>query len=377
MKFITTKSLLIGLPICTILIMASCKKDTMPEPIPEPVTPAGPSYTIPTSYTFANVTYTGQTTRLDMMAEITFEMKKGNTQGTILSSAKLKDMYANVSATQFTNTALNTSGKKIKDKVFLADQTIYETYMDNLEAASNSTVAGSNGVAGVVVSTTDATKKYLCDANGVEWTQVIEKGIMGSLMYYQTTAVYLDAAKVGNGVDNSTIIVGQGTAMEHGWDEAFGYFGVPVDFPTVTAGIRFWGKYCNDRNTVLSTNSTIMNAFLKGRAAISNKDYPTRDAQIPVIRDTWEKVIAATIISYINKTKLTSDAAIINHNLSEVKGFLMNLRCNPTKKISNTDISQLETWLGTNFYTVSTTNLDQIKDLLSTTYGLDGVKNSL
>ncbi len=378
MNFTNNKPLLIALPIALLLITSSCKKDS-PLPSPQPVHPIEePTYTIPTSYTFANVTYTGQTTRLDMMAEITFEMKKGNTQGTVVSSAKLKDMYANVSATQFTNTALNTSGKKIKDKVFLADQTIYETYMDNLESASNSTVAGSPGVAGVVVSPSDATKKYLCDANGVEWTQVIEKGIMGSLMYYQTTAVYLDAAKIGNSVDNSTIIAGQGTNMEHGWDEAFGYFGVPVDFPTVTIGTRFWGKYCNDRNAVLSTNSTIMNAFLKGRAAISNKDYTTRDSQIPVIRDTWEKVIAATIISYINKTKLTlSDQAVVNHNLSEIKGFLMNLKCNPTKKISNADITQLETWLGSNFYTIPTGNLDLIKDLLSTTYGLNSVKNAL
>jgi hypothetical protein len=363
-----------------ILILAvaftSCrKKTTEPEPEPEP-TPTGPTYTIPTSYTFANVNYTGQTQRLDMMAEMKTYMSTGNTSLTVLSATKLKDMYANANS-QFTNTALNSAGKDIKSKTFLVDQTIFETYMDNIAAASTSTVAGSNGVAGVVTSPSNPTKKYLCDANGVEWTQVIEKGIMGSLMYYQTTAVYLDASKIGNSVDNSTVVAGQGTAMEHHWDEAFGYFGVPVDFPTNTAGIRFWGKYCNDRNTILSTNS-IMNAFLKGRAAISNKDYTTRDAQVTLIRDTWEKVIAATIISYVNATKTNiTDDAVRNHNLSEIKGFLMNLKCNPTKKISATQISSLETLLGTNFYTITITNLDQIKDDLSTIYGLDAVKNTL
>jgi hypothetical protein len=369
-----------ALALAVLTSVTSCKKDTK-EPEPEtpttPTNPSTPSYTVPTEYNFTNVSYTGQTQRLDMVAEIKAYMNTGNTMGTVLNAQKLKDMYANQNSA-FATATLNTSGKDIKSKVLLSDQSVFETYMDNLAAASQSTVNGSNGVAGVVVSSTDATKKYLCDANGVEWTQVIEKGLMGSLMYYQTTAVYLDAAKIGNSVDNTTVTPGQGTNMEHGWDEAFGYFGVPTAFPTTTTGIRFWGKYCNDRNTLLSTNATIMNAFLKGRAAISNKDYTGRDAQVIVVRDTWEKVIAATIISYVNstKTKLTDDG-IRNHNLSEIKGFVMNLKCNPTKKITATEIAQIETLLGTNFYNITSANLDQIKDLLSTIYGLDSVKNSL
>jgi hypothetical protein len=374
------KSLISILSVALLISATSCKKKTTePEPEPEPTpTPAPtPTYTVPSEYNFTNVNYTGQITRLDMVLEMKTYMNTGNTVGTVLSAQKLKDMYANLN-NQFTNSGLNTSGKDIKSKVFLNDQTLYETYMDNIAAASQSTANGSNGTAGVVVSSTDATKKYLCDANGIEWTQVIEKGLMGSLMYYQTTAVYLDASKIGNSVDNSNVIAGQGTAMEHGWDEAFGYFGVPLSFPTTTTGVRFWGKYCNDRNAILSTNATIGNAFIKGRAAISNKDYTTRDAQAVIIRNTWEKVIAATIISYVNATKLKlTDDGIRNHNLSEIKGFLMNLKCNPTKKITNTEITDLENLLGTNFYNITSANLDQIKDKLSTIYELDSVKNSL
>lgn len=368
------------LTVAFIITATGCKKDTKtpePEPEPTPVTPTTPTYTVPTEYTFANVNYSGQITRLDMVLEMKTYMNTGNISGTLLNAQKLKDMYANLNS-QFTNSGLNTSGKDIKSKVFLADQTLYETYMDNIAAASQSTVNGSNGTAGVVVSSTDASKKYLCDANGVEWTQVIEKGLMGSLMYYQTTAVYLDAAKTGNTVDNTTIVAGQGTNMEHGWDEAFGYFGAPLSLPTSTTGARFWAKYCNDRNTLLSTNATIGNAFIKGRAAISNKDYTTRDEQVVIIRNTWEKVIAATIISYVNATKLKlTDDGIRNHNLSEIKGFLMNLKCNPTKKIILAEITDLENLLGNNFYNITSSNLDQIKDKLSTIYGLDSVKNSL
>lgn len=361
-----------------LVFLSSCKKDTKdPEPTPDTVTPPNSAYTVPSTYNFENVNYTGQTQRLDMVAEMKAYMNTGNTKGTVLNAQKLKDMYENVNS-PFSDASLNTAGKKIKDKVFGPDQALFETFMDNIAAASQSTVDGSNGTAGVVVSSGDPSKKYLCDSNGVEWTQVIEKGLMGALMYYQTTAVYLSADKIGSGVDNTNVTSGQGTAMEHHWDEAFGYFAVPKDFPAVTTGMRFWGKYCNDRNAQISSNATIMNAFIKGRAAISNKDYTTRDEQVTIIRNNWEKVIAATIISYVNSTKAKiTDDGIRNHNLSEIKGFLMNLKYNPDKKITATQLSNLETLLGNNFYTITISNLDQIKDELSAIYDLNSVKNNL
>ncbi len=358
-----------------LLILNACKKET--KSITPETDPINQSYTIPSAYNFQNVNYAGQTTRLDMMAEMKTLMNTGNTVSTQVSAQKLKDMYANVN-TAFTNSLLNTSGRNIKSKVFSLDQTMFEAYMDSLAKASQSNVNGSNGVAGVVVSSSDPNKKYLCDANGIEWTQVIEKGLMGALIYYQATAVYLDEAKIGNAVDNTTIISGEGTAMEHGWDESFGYLGVPKEAPLSIAGIRFWGRYTNDRNLALSTYTNLCNAYIKGRAAISAKDYPTRDAQVAIIRETWEKVIAATIINYVNTTKANfSNDAIRNHNCSEIKGFIMNFKYNPTKKITNTQIAELETYLGNNFYTISSSNLDQIKNTLSTIYGLDAVKNNL
>jgi hypothetical protein len=367
--------------ICTavisLLLISSCeKKKTEPKKEPIKETPTN-TYTVPLTYNFSNVSYKGQTERLDMLTEMKSYMSSGNTKGTVLDAQKLKDMYANVNSV-FSDGALNNSGKRIKDKVFAPDQNIFEVYMQHIAAASQSTVNGAEGVAGVVVSSNEPNKKYLCDAQGVEWTQVIEKGLMGALIYYQSVAVYLSADKIGSGVDNSNVVDGQGTSMEHAWDEAFGYFGVPKDFPTNTNGVRFWARYCNDRNALLDCNKTIMNAFIKGRAAISNKDYVTRDAQVVIIRDAWERVIAATIISYVNSTKSKiTDDAIRNHNLSEVKGFLMNFKYNPTKKMSNAEITELETLLGTNYYAVSISNLDQIKEKLSSTYNLETVKNNL
>src|SRR5690606_22863517 len=128
------------------------------------------------------------------------------------------------------------------------------------------------------------TSNYLCDENGVEYTQLIEKGLMGAVFYYQIAAVYLGEDKLGPQVVKAS--------RQHHWDEAFGYFGVPVDFPTNVSGIRFWGKYTDSRNALLGCNKKLMDAFLLGRAAIDNDDTETMNAQVTIIRDELERVIA-------------------------------------------------------------------------------------
>lgn len=352
-----------------IILISSCKKEETPEPI-SPDT----GYTIPTTYNFSNVTYTGQTQRLSMLDEISTYMKTGNTMGTILDAQKMKDMYSNT-ANPFSDTTLNSSGKQLKNKTYSLDQSLFDAYFDSLAQASQSTVAGSNGVAGVVTSSSDPNKKYLLDKNGIEYTQLITKGLMGAIFYYQVTSHYLENITTD---DNTTVIAGEGTAMEHHWDEAFGYFGVPIDFPTNTTEIKYWGSYSNKRDAVLNCDAILMNAFLKGRAAISNKDYTARDEARTVIRDTWEKISAASAIHYINaaKTHLTDDA-VRNHELSECLGFIQSLKYSVTKKITDAEITQVLDYIGNNLYNVTTADLDSAKDLLSSVYGLDDVKDSL
>jgi hypothetical protein len=353
------------------MALTGCKKD-----VAEP-TPVTPSYTVPTTYNFTNVNHSGQTYRLDMMSALGTYMKTGNTPNTVLSAIQMKNMYTN-SGSPFSDSVLNNCGKQIKNKVYALDQLLFEAFMDSLALVSNSTVSGSNGVAGVVVSGSDPTKKYLCDANGVEWGQVIEKGLMGGCFYYQATSVYLDASQIGMSVDNTTIIPGEGTAMEHHWDEAFGYFGVPFDFPTNQTGVRYWGKYCNERNALMSTNATMMNAFLTGRAAISNNDHSTKDAQVTVIRQNWDKFLAATVISYLNKAKVNiADDALRNHALSEAIGFLIAMKYNPNRLMDDTQIAQARGYIGTNLYSATITNLDLARDLISSIYGLDDIKTVL
>lgn len=350
-----------------VLMVSSCKKDEPDDTIIDD------TYTVPTTYDFSNATYTGQTYRISMLEELSSYMKTANTSGVVLDVQKLNDMYSNT-GNPFSDSILNASGKNLKDKTYLLDQSVFESYFDSLAQASQSTTIGSNGVAGVVVSSSDASKMYLFDKNGFEYTQIIEKGLMGAVFYYQAISVYLENISSDDNVTTSA----EGTDMEHHWDEAFGYFGVPIDFPTSTDGLKYWGKYCNSRDAVLNTNELLMTAFIKGRAAISNSDYTVRDEAKATIMKNWEVVCVASAISYINsaKTNITDDA-LRNHALSECVGFVTSLKYNANKKITDAQIQEVLDYIGINLYEVTSTNLTSAKDLLSTIYGLDSVKDAL
>ncbi len=347
------------------------------------------TYTVPTTYNFENVSYSGQTTRLDMLAEMTTYLKTAHVSNApALDASKIKGMYANT-GNHFTNNDLNlATTKQLKSKTYSSVQTNFETYMDSIATASNFTnQTASNGQAGII-STNDGASHYLLNANGMELTQIIEKGLMGACFYYQATAVYMGAGKME--VDNSTVTPGEGTDMEHHWDEAFGYFGVPNDFPSNTSGIRYWGKYCNVHEAVYPLNAKMMDNFLKGRAAISNKDMTGRDEAINNLRKNWELVVAATAIYYtnkgINELGTGGDLAKAYHALSEAYAFFMSLKYGAgTGSITaaNVDTILADAFgsanpLEANMYNVTIQKLEDAKTaLVSYITDLASVKDSL
>ena len=375
MKLLSNKSLLIGLPISMLLFITSCKKDTVEPEEEETPTPSGPTYNIPTTYNFTSSDFTTSTQRIAMLGEMITYIRSTHTttqttQPTILAQT-LKDMYVNAN-NQFTLTTLNTSGIQLKDKTdnTFSFQTTLEASFDDAElasvtAAANPTVStASNGVRGKLVT---ATRAILVDANGLEYKELAEKGLMGAVLYYQAMNILKNIATY----DNVTKVNGL-TAQEKAWDEAFGYFGVPVDFPTNTTGLKNWGSYCNSVNVAIGSNSTIMDAFLKGRAAISNNDTTRRDANRDVVMATWEKVVAAKCISYLKGAKNNlSDISTLHHNLSEGYGFIKSFKYNSSKTISDADILILEGYIGTNFYNLVPSNLDNAINKLATVFNLN------
>lgn len=383
MKISVPKSLLFAIPF--VALMASCKKDKKDEITPEPVA-TGPTYSVPATYSFTSQDFSSSTKRIAMLGEMLTYIKLTHTAtltpGVTLNAQTLKDMYANANSQYTADPTLNTCGFQLKDKTGNAFglQATLESYFDDAATASvfaattPTTTTASNGVAGKLIS---GTKAYLVNSNGFEYKELTEKGIMGGVFYFQGTTLLNDIETF----DNTTLVNGI-TAQEKAWDEAFGYFGVPLAFPTTTVGVKNWGSYCNaislaldPTNSSSSVNVTIMDAWKKGRAAISNKDNAARDAAKETILKTWEKVGAARFITYVKaaKTSIADDGAR-NHSLSEGIGFINAFKYNPSKTISDAQIATLAGYIGTNLYTVSTTNLDNAINTMATIFNLDASK---
>src|SRR5687768_309084 len=75
---------------------------------------AAPKYSVPTTYNFENVSYSGQQNRIAMLGELDTYIKTGN-NGERLDAQKMKDMYANAN-NKFSTAELNGSGVQLKNK---------------------------------------------------------------------------------------------------------------------------------------------------------------------------------------------------------------------------------------------------------------------
>lgn len=371
MKSIAKISFLLSLPLLATL--SSCKKDTGPEPTPTP-TPT-PGYQVPTSYNFTNAEYSDATKRIAMLGELVTLIRSTHTTTAAtqptLSAQSLKNMYSNTSS-PFLDATLNTSGIQLKDQTsnqfgFPLDleNAFDDAELASITSAANPTVSSaSSGTAGKLVSTTRA---VLVNANGFEYKELAEKGLMGAFIYHKAISNLINI----NSFDNTTLVGGL-TAQEKAWDEAFAYFGVPTSFPTNTVGLKYWGSYSNSVNSAIGSNTTMMNAFLKGRAAISNKDAAPRDEAKTTLIAMWEKIGAAKCISYLKGAKNNiSDQATLHHNLSEAYGFIIGFKYNSAKTITDSDISLLLGYLGANLYNISTTNIDLAIAKLETVFNLN------
>ncbi len=347
-----------------------------------------PSYEIPTTYTYEDengnntVDFNGQQQRLDMLSELTTYMKTANTAGTAVSAQTLKDMYANSGYTWADVNSLGMTGssKQLKSKTAGNDtgvQSVFENYMDELGSLSATTTTGQeNGAPGNGgVWPNDGVKgPYLMNGNGQEFVQLIEKGLMGAVFTNQMTMNYLSGI---DSDDNTTAVDAANgkyyTEMEHHWDEAYGYFTSEVDFPT-NGTDRFWGKYAASREAALGSKTKIAEAFRKGRAAISNEDYETRDAQVEVINIEMEKLAAGTAIHYLKSAKENiSNATARNHVISEAVAFLTGMKYGYRASnggMTSSEITSVLVGIGTDFNNVTLTSLQTAIDNIASKTGL-------
>lgn len=340
---------------------------------------------IPTTYEFTRngettVSFSGQNERLDMLAIIKSTLLNAGDSGAAISEQALLDAFNNVDGNggglfPFEST------KQLADKAFQPDldDRLFKQLFADAAAASTSGQQAANGVAGLITRESNS-NTVLVDANGREFTQLIEKGIMGSVFYNQIYNTYFSDARTGDDVENTTLREGSNyNDMEHHWDEAFGYWNPPLDFTSNwpserESEDRFWSHYSNIVDPSLGTNSIIMEAFKEGRAAIVNNDLVTKNDTRTVIAENLELVTAATAVHYLNDALEAINSGNIGdafHVLSEAWAFTNALRYNPNRKLSLDAIAEIMNQdLGAdgNFWNVTPEGLNKAKDTLVTAY---------
>ena len=322
-------------------------------------------------------------------------LKTLTTTGSLLA---LESQYSSLSTGK--NLVGKISGNPVIGYNRTADDLVREWFK---EIADNSQDSDKLGTA--MAYTTD---------DGVDMSQMINKVLIGAVPYYQATGVYLNSLLER---DNSEARDGTDpyTAMEHAWDEAFGYFGAARDYARYTdeqlagsvddftfdsngdGSIDFKSEY----NFGLSRNAAkrdkggtsvdftkdIFDAFLAGRTAITNQGTIEEiSAHRQAAAEGMEKVIAATVVHYINDTlsdmsKLgTADEnrANLNKHWAEMKGYTVALQYNPFKLISDGQLRELHGIIGeapkydapgSSTYKTQVANYERAKVVLQTAYG--------
>jgi hypothetical protein len=325
----------------------------------------------------STVNFDGQTTRQDMLAELNSLMSSG-ARGTIVDSAKLSNMFANTGS-PFTNPDLNAAtDKTLKSKTAASfpaadadlERQKFEKWFGIIADASKSTLPAADGQAGVATAL-NGTSKYLVDEKGIEYGQVVQKGLIGACFLDQISNVYLGTEKMS--ADNKSFVSGKNyTQLEHHWDEAYGYLTKNASYPLWAEGKlqeRFLGSYL--RQVADSTNFFL--AFLKGRAAVVNGDNTTRDAQIAFIREKSEEAIARVGVSYLNKTAkaIGTDPAAAMHSFGEGLGFIYSLRYAHNAKVNKAKSDEyLNKLMGTKgFYSLTPAIINEVKKAIADTFG--------
>ena len=371
------------------------------------------NFTIPGTYDlngdFAPGAYSGQSRRLAQLQEIVDSSRNEPIRWDI------REALANTNRNQFASSSAQGNSdlrSKIDELNFdngntaVADR--FAEIADSLVLSSqaNFTVNASEGVAGMI--TTGTTKRHV-SANGLEYIQLLEKGLYGAIFYDQMVDDYLRPSQAGaqNPLGNNQAAAGSsystlGTDRQHRFDEVFGYFGAdPLSYPdpsnTSNGGGKFIANYTFDFSDETETTfgvhiaQKLMDAFIFGRAVLKagegfgpndeqvNEAY--YDAAVADIKLYTELGIAAAAYHYLNDAiaDITDEDKL--HHLSEALAFIYALSFNSEGRLSANQAHQVLIELGwsandptlggvyeINLWQVSDAQMERAIDLLDQAY---------
>ena len=354
-----------------------------------------PTLVIPDTYSFnregnSSVSYSGQTSRLEMAAELGSHLNDETK-----TKAELETMFNE--GTGFNNSDLDGSGKKIGNKTASSskasstvkaqfDSLIVHFTRDVAPAVISATDADS-AVAGIYTDPGADGRTVKINAKGHEINQLFIKGLMGALVADQIIWGYLTTSKLDGGTniadnDAGTLVDGKNyTTMEHYWDEGFGYlYGMDTDISnsSIEGSDVLVSKYLAkvDASSLPGIAKEIYDAFKHGRAAIVAGDYTVRDQQAEIIKTKISHIIGRKAADYLKSgaSKIKDGKwADAHHALSEGWGFILSLQFtkNPATGepyYSNTEVNQMLNDID-NFWAVSTTDLESMASSIESKFG--------
>ena len=274
-----------------------------------------------------------------------------------------------------------------------------------ISSQENFTVTASNGVAGMI--TTGTTKRHV-DANGLEFIQILEKGMYGPLMYDQMVDDYLRPTQAGaenplgnnqGAVDNYATL---GTDRQHRFDEVFGYLGAnPLTYPNAANTSNGDGSFIANYTFDFSDETEeafgvniarkLMDAFIFGRAVLKAGEglgpsqETTNEAAYEAARADiklyTEAGLAAAAFHYLNEgiADVTDEDKL--HHLSEALAFIYALSFNSEGRISAAQVHDVLIELGwsetdpslegvydINLWEVTDAQMQAAKDLLDQSF---------
>ena len=353
----------------------------------------------PTEYSFesrfnsgeSSVSYSGQVVRNLLINDIKTQMGADAGSG---NPATLVSMMANDNANQ---AILSSAGDMSTVQTKYHD--ISSSHLnDRLTAVDSYIIPGYNANATALVngwvqeSVVNGKTRLTGDNAGIRLDQITQKTLWGAVSYWQATSKYMskiptDDNSMASGDDNYT-------AMEHHWDESFGYFGAALDYNTgysddvdrksgpyndsnSDGSIDFKSEYnvgwavtaakrddCSACDVNHDFTKTIFDAYLEGRTLITNQaDLTDILVQRDIVMNTWEKVVAAVSIHYVNDVAAdiaaliaAGDTTIVpgseatadyENHWGEMRGYANGLLYNDFKVITDANLDRILAVMGT------------------------------
>lgn len=323
-------------------------------------------FTIPENYditgAFAPGAYSGQTRRLAQLQEIVDSSRNEPIFW------DLKAALANENKDQFKSAGAQGNSDirtKIDELNFDSGNTsVADAFAELAErfvasTKANYTVTASNGVAGMI---TTGSKKRHVDANGLEFIQILEKGLYGAMCYDQMVDDYLRPSQAGadNALGNNESAAGadyatKGTDRQHRFDEVFGYLGAdPATYPNSDNSSNGDGvfianytfDFSDETEEAFGVNMAekLMQAFVFGRAVLKAgqgfgpNDESTNEAYYEAARQDiklyTELGIASAAYHYLNSAiaDITNEDKL--HHLSEALAFIYALSFNSEGRLN-------------------------------------------